>query len=254
MRIGAMASVVFLFAVGCLAPPTTTVTQKEIYHDALTVTQTVTHEQTVTYTTSPPAIPPGITFNQDASARTLTVVSADGDADWHSIVATFPTACTLRLNHDGAVMSGGRVSGAAQSISAGDTLSIANCGNGNNALTLKFVSGTAQQTLGTWTFNFAAAAPNITFNQDNSGHSLTVVSADAQATWNSIRPTLSGCTATMKLNGQTLTSGQNAYGSGSHAVAAGDAISLSAAAGSSCTLSLTYTSVNQLLGTWTFTF
>ena len=39
--------------------------------------------------------------------------------------------------------------------------------------------------------NSNTAAPNITFNQDQSGHKLTIVSADASASWANVKATVS---------------------------------------------------------------
>jgi len=99
--------------------------------------------------------------------------------------------------------------------------------------------------------NSNTAAPNITFNQDNSGHTLTIVSADASASWANIKQsTTGGCT--VKFQGATtVTSGSSVA---STSVVAGDFLSVAGSSGSSCTISLTYTTVNQLLGSWTFTF
>jgi flagellin-like protein len=103
--------------------------------------------------------------------------------------------------------------------------------------------------------NSNTAAPNITFNQDNAGHTLTIVSADAAANWQNVKGSISGgssCTYTLR-SGAT-TSAATVMTTGSAAVAAGDTITVSGSSGSSCVLSLTYTTVNQLLGSWTFTF
>jgi FlaG/FlaF family flagellin (archaellin) len=101
--------------------------------------------------------------------------------------------------------------------------------------------------------NSNTAAPNITFNQDNSGHTLTIVSADAAANWQNVKETITGG-CNVKLNsGATMATGTSIT-SASQAIAAGDVLTVAGSTGSSCTISLTYTTVNQLLGSWTFTF
>ena len=104
--------------------------------------------------------------------------------------------------------------------------------------------------------NSNTAAPNITFNQNNSGHTLTIVSADAAASWNNVKGSITPGTCNYKLNSQTTTSAAAPMTSstGTLSIAAGDVITVSGTAGTSCVLSLTYTTVNQLLGTWTFNF
>ena len=103
--------------------------------------------------------------------------------------------------------------------------------------------------------NSNTAAPNITFNQDNAGHTLTIVSADAAANWQNVKGSITstgGCYYTLR-SGAT-TSAATVMTSGSQSIGAGDIITVSGNTGSSCVLSLTYTTVNQLLGSWTFTF
>src|ERR1041385_9213553 len=73
--------------------------------------------------------------------------------------------------------------------------------------------------------NSNTAAPNITFNQDNAGHKLTIVSADAAANWQNVKGSISGgssCTYTLR-SGAT-TSAATVMTTGSAAVAAGDTI------------------------------
>jgi flagellin-like protein len=102
--------------------------------------------------------------------------------------------------------------------------------------------------------NSNTAAPNMTFNQDNSGHKLTVVSADASAKWTNVKQTMTGgCTVNLNGSGGSITSG-SAVTSATLSISAGDALNVAGSSGSSCTMSLTYTTVNQLLGSWTFTF
>jgi flagellin-like protein len=101
--------------------------------------------------------------------------------------------------------------------------------------------------------NSNTAAPNITFNQDASAHKLTIVSADASANWQNVKETITGG-CNVKLNsGATMASGTSITTS-SAAISAGDVLTVAGSAGSSCSMSLTYTTVNQLLGSWTFTF
>jgi flagellin-like protein len=101
--------------------------------------------------------------------------------------------------------------------------------------------------------NSNTAAPNVTFNQDNSAHKLTIVSADASAKWTSVKQTMTGG-CTVNLNGGASVASGSAVTTASQSIAAGDFLTVAGSAGSSCTMSLTYTTVNQLLGSWTFTF
>jgi flagellin-like protein len=103
--------------------------------------------------------------------------------------------------------------------------------------------------------NSNTAAPNVTFNQDNSAHTLTIVSADAAANWQNVRGTITGTGCGYGLNAAASTATTGAVSAGSQAVTAGDVLKVyTGTAGTSCVLSLTYTTVNQLLGSWTFTF
>ena len=102
--------------------------------------------------------------------------------------------------------------------------------------------------------NSNTAAPNVTFSQDQSAHKLTIVSADASASWSNIKQTTTGTNCVVKFQGtSTVTSGSAV---GSTAISAGDFISVgnTGSTSTSCTVSLTYTTVNQLLGSWTFNF
>ncbi|MCA1811972.1 MAG: hypothetical protein LC623_08180, partial [Halobacteriales archaeon] len=83
---------------------------------------------------------------------------------------------------------------------------------------------------------------------------LTIVSADASASWANIKQTTTGTGCSVKFQGSTvITSGSTVASS---SVSAGDFVTVSTTTTSpaSCTVSLTYTTVNQLLGTWTFNF
>jgi hypothetical protein len=85
-----------------------------------------------------------------------------------------------------------------------------------------------------------AAAPNISFSQDKSAKTLTVISADT-AKWSDIAVSFSAGTGC----------GQNAPTTGS--VAAGDKITVTGSTVlNTCTLKLVYIPANQLLGTWDF--
>jgi flagellin-like protein len=114
--------------------------------------------------------------------------------------------------------------------------------------------------------NSNQSAPNISFNQNKSAKTLSIISAD-QADWKDIKATIQGAAAntgtcvvsvintpgTAKVTesaAHTATSGAMHAG---RTVTAGDTMTISGTAGESCTLSLTYTPANQLLGTWTFT-
>ena len=102
--------------------------------------------------------------------------------------------------------------------------------------------------------NSNTTAPNVTFSQDQTAHRLTIVSADASASWANIRQTTtaSGGTCTVLYAGTTtVTSGSTVA---TTAISAGDFITVGHSGTGSCTISLTYTTVNQLLGTWTFNF
>jgi flagellin-like protein len=117
--------------------------------------------------------------------------------------------------------------------------------------------------------NSNQSAPNISFNQDKAGKTLTIISADA-ADWKDITATVTGastnthvCAASVintpgtarvtESAAHTATSGTMSAGK---TIAAGDAITMIAGSlsGESCTLQLKYTPANQLLGTWTYTF
>ena len=250
-----LVAVFALFLTGCItvkAPPPTIITQTTTVSVTTTVTSSFTRTETV-YVGNSGSASPNISFNQDNSAHRLTIVAADSDADWQAIQLGFGGShCRAGLNGGYPIESGSPVYGS-QSIYAGDTLSITNTQAGNCNLTLRYNG----QLLGAWTFTFSqpTSAPNITFNQDNAGHTLTIVSADAAANWQNVKGSISGgssCTYTLR-SGAT-TSAATVMTTGSAAVAAGDTITVSGSSGSSCVLSLTYTTVNQLLGSWTFTF
>jgi flagellin-like protein len=89
--------------------------------------------------------------------------------------------------------------------------------------------------------NSNQSAPNISFSQDKSAKTLTVISADV-AKWSDITASFSAGTGC----------GQNAPTTGS--VSAGDKITVTGSTIlNTCTLKLVYTPANQLLGTWDFT-
>src|ERR1051326_2014452 len=70
--------------------------------------------------------------------------------------------------------------------------------------------------------NSNTAAPNITFNQDNSAHTLTIVSADASADWTNVKQTMTGgCTVKLGGAAASITSG-SAGSSGAPKNNAGD--------------------------------
>ena len=106
--------------------------------------------------------------------------------------------------------------------------------------------------------NSNTAAPNITFNQDNSGHTLTIVSADASASWANVKATVAGTNCVLKFQGTSVvSSGSQVMATTTGAsISAGDHLDMSnsGTTSTSCTLSLTYTTVNQLMGTWTYNF
>ena len=248
-----LVAVFALFLTGCItvkAPPPTIITQTTTVSVTTTVTSSFTRTETV-YVGNSGSASPNISFNQDNSAHRLTIVAADSDADWQAIQLGFGGShCRAGLNGGYPIESGSPVYGS-QSIYAGDTLSITNTQAGNCNLTLRYNG----QLLGAWTFTFSqpTSAPNITFNQDNAGHQLTIVSADADANWQYVKLTVgSGCSATFN-GGGTVASGST-VSSTSRSVSAGDTVTVAGNSGNSCVLSLAYTTVNQLLGSWTFTF
>ena len=119
--------------------------------------------------------------------------------------------------------------------------------------------------------NSNSSAPSMTFNQDRSSHYLQVISADPTADWKNIQASVTSsaaagttaCTATHSSSGTTAVGPTvttapvtGAFKATTLLVSAGDKITVSVASGQTgtCTLSLTYTTVNQLLGTWTFNF
>jgi hypothetical protein len=103
-------------------------------------------------------------------------------------------------------------------------------------------------------FHDPNTVPNISFSQDQSAHTLTIVSADASASWANIKQTTTGTGCSVKFQGTTTVSSGSTVAASS--VGAGDFLTVSTTSTSpaSCTVSLTYTTVNQLLGTWNFTF
>ncbi len=88
------------------------------------------------------------------------------------------------------------------------------------------------------------STPSMSFQKSESANTLTVVSADT-ADWSDI--TGSGCTATVN----TVSGTDGAFGAAAGAVTAGDVITLTVPT-AGCTLTLTYTPSNSLLGSWDF--
>jgi flagellin-like protein len=102
--------------------------------------------------------------------------------------------------------------------------------------------------------NSNTTAPNVTFQQDQTAHKLTIVSADASASWANVKQTTTGAGCSVKFQGTTTVTSGSTVATGS--ISAGDflIVSTTTTSPASCTVSLTYTTVNQLLGTWTFNF
>lgn len=107
--------------------------------------------------------------------------------------------------------------------------------------------------------NSNTSAPSMSFNQDKTGQTLTVVSADASADWKNIKIYFGSgtSTCTYSLNGGTASAAittPTVVVSGGQAVKGGDQLKIAGCAAGANVMTLTYTTVNQLLGTWTFNF
>jgi hypothetical protein len=217
---------------------------REISHET-TVTETVTITQTPAAQDASTGKAPAILFTEIDHGVTIT--NADAKADWKDVIVTFTQGCHARFDKDYDLQSGQPVSPLSSPVSPKQEIRLY-CPSGQGFLAFQHIP--TKTTYGAFSYDFSV--PNVTFQQDQTAHTLNVVSADASASWANIKQTTTpnGGTCTVKFNGATTVPNGSPVASSS--VGAGDFISLQHSSHGSCTITLTY--IDHPLGTWTFNF